>query len=186
MAERCIEQCGDTEKPVDSPCGWNKLLARHRQPPLLLVIAFGFLVRSINYVRDDSLTLDENLLALNIVYRPLGRLLHPLRFEQSAPPLFLWAQRLTINALGVSERALRLIPLIAGVVLIYGKLAMSLGNIEVAGFTAALMAVSPCTIQYSTQAKQYSLDPTVSVLLVILTLTVIKKPEFQRWLILFC
>jgi hypothetical protein len=64
------------------------------------------------------------------------------------------------------------------------KLAIRFGNIHIAALTSALVAVSPSMVQYSTEAKQYGIDPIVSVLLLILTLRVAEKPDSKQWLIL--
>src|SRR5207244_11823416 len=59
-----------------------------------------------------SLWLDEALLALNIVRRPLSGMFRPLDYNQGAPVGFLLLEKLVTHAFGNGELSLRLIPLI--------------------------------------------------------------------------
>src|SRR5262249_36027283 len=82
---------------------------------LVLVVALsaGALFRLIPYVERPSLSLDESRLALNVGARSFAGLLQPLAYDQSAPPGFLWAEKLAMLLAGANEYALRAVPLIA-------------------------------------------------------------------------
>src|SRR5690242_461144 len=78
------------------------------------IIAFGLLLRIRAYLFNRSLWIDEAELALNIVRRSLGGLMRPLDHSQAAPAGFLAAERGAVVAFGGGERALRLVPFLAG------------------------------------------------------------------------
>src|SRR5689334_23171439 len=79
-------------------------------------VLFGALVRLVQYASNRSLWSDEAMLALNIVDRSYLELLKPLDYNQAAPPLFLWLEKLAVQLLGNNEYALRLVPLTAGLI----------------------------------------------------------------------
>jgi hypothetical protein len=81
-----------------------------------IVIAFGIVIRITQFFYNRSLTEGEAALALNIVERSYLNLLKPLDYFQAAPVGFLFIERCAVNVLGTSEYALRLFPLIAGIV----------------------------------------------------------------------
>src|SRR5947209_20397995 len=86
--------------------------------PLLprLILGFGITVRCVQYLANRSLWLDESFLALNIVHRTFLQLLQPLDYEQGAPLAFLMVERAAVQLFGNSEYALRLFPLVSGIV----------------------------------------------------------------------
>ena len=57
-------------------------------------LALGVAVRAVDYLNCRSLGLDEARLAVNVASRSFLGLLQPLDLDQSAPPLFLWGERL--------------------------------------------------------------------------------------------
>ena len=73
-------------------------------------LALGIAVRAVDFLNCRSLGLDEARLAVNVASRPLLQLLRPLDLDQSAPPLFLWGERLVFQLFGRSDCALRLLP----------------------------------------------------------------------------
>ena len=68
------------------------------------------------YAENRSLWYDEAALALNITSRGFVELVAPLDYLQTAPPMFLWAERLIVILFGANDWTLRLVPLGAGVV----------------------------------------------------------------------
>src|SRR5207249_2944193 len=86
--------------------------------PLLprLILGFGVIVRCVQYLANRSLWLDESMLALNITHRTFTQLLQPLDYDQGAPFAFLIIERAFVQLLGNSEYALRLFPLLAGII----------------------------------------------------------------------
>ncbi len=134
---------------------------------LILIAAFtaGALFRLVPYFLRPSLWLDEARLALNIGGKSFASLLGPLAYDQSAPPLFLWIEKLAMIVGGPNEYALRALPLLAGLitpVLTYFLAVRITGKTE-AGLAAGLTALSPSLVQYSIQLKPYETDAMVCV-----------------------
>jgi hypothetical protein len=136
-----------------------------------IVIGLGTLVRCRIYFACRALWADEGLLAMNVLRRPLWKLIsEPLDYQQAAPPGFLLLQKWIVNTLGSSEYALRLLPLLSGIatmVLVYllsRKLATGLPVL----LSVALVAFSKGLIEYSVQFKQYETDTTITLLVLLL------------------
>src|SRR5689334_4796436 len=114
-------------------------------------VGLGCLLRVLEYLLNRSLWLDEAYLALNILHRPWAGLLRPLDNHQGAPIIFLLLEKLASLRLGSSEYALRLLPLLAGIVsmLLFYKLAgKAISGIAVP-IALGLFAISPSLIYYS-------------------------------------
>src|SRR5512144_903664 len=112
--------------------------------PLLLILA-GIGVRLVPMLANRSLWLDEAMLALNIVTRPLADLLRPLDYAQGAPLGFLLLEKLSVTLFGPNEPALRLVPLLAalGALPLFHHLACRCLPRREALIALALFAVSP-------------------------------------------
>ena len=140
--------------------------------PALFVgaLALGIAVRAVDFLNCRSLGLDEARLAVNVASRSLLGLLRPLDLDQSAPPLFLWGERLIFLLLGHSDCGLRLLPVLAGTaagLLMYPLAARFLE--ETGARLAALLAMfSPLMITYSNAVKQYSVELLAAVVLLLL------------------
>jgi hypothetical protein len=137
---------------------------------LLGAIALGIAVRAVDFLNCRSLGLDEARLAVNIASRSWLQLLRPLDMDQTAPPLFLWGERLLFELLGRSDCALRLLPVLAGtaaVVLMYPLARRFLDEGE-AWLATALGIFCPLLITYSNAVKQYSVELLAAVLLLLL------------------
>ena len=74
----------------------------------------GSALRIAPFLIDRSLWLDEAKLALNVLERSPAQLFAPLDYDQAAPVGFLLLEKRAVMAFGEGERALRLVPLIAG------------------------------------------------------------------------
>jgi len=142
---------------------------------LLLVAAYtaGILYRIVPYARRPSLWLDEACLALGIAGRSFAGLLRPLDYDQAAPPLFLWAEKLAMLVGGANEYALRALPLIAGLLVptLTYALAVRIVQWREAMLAAALAALSPLLVQYSVQLKPYEIDALVCLTLLTMFLS---------------
>jgi hypothetical protein len=133
-------------------------------------LALGVAIRAADFLRCRSLGLDEARLAINVASRPLLQLLRPLDLDQSAPPLFLWGERLVFRLLGHSDCALRLVPVAAGIaaaMLMYPLARRFLDDAE-ARLAAIIGVFSPLLITYSNVVKQYSFELLIAVLLLLL------------------
>lgn len=137
--------------------------------------ALGAALRLWQYGAGTSLWADEANLALNMVERPIGRLLGPLDYRQVAPPGWLLLEGLTIRLFGEGEHALRLIPLLGSLAALplgwhvsRRALAPGLGPPLALG----LLATGIPFIFHGAQVKPYSTDVALSLLLLALAMAV--------------
>jgi len=84
-----------------------------------IVITVGIVLRVAQFLYNRSLTEGEAALALNIIERSYMDLLKPLDYFQAAPVGFLIIQKYAANVLGATEYALRLFPLVAGIIALF-------------------------------------------------------------------
>ena len=137
------------------------------------ILAFGALLRTIQYGARGSMWVDELAVAINVSERGLGQLLfRPLDLRQVAPPGFLLLEKLGTELLGAGEAGLRLYPWLASLasLFLFWRVAarFASGAAQVAGLLA--FAASPSLVWYAGTAKQYSGDVAVTLLLVLLAL----------------
>lgn len=151
--------------------GWSRAA-------LLATLALGIAARMTQYLGNRSLWLDEAYLALNIMGRDFSGLLRPLDNHQIAPPLFLWAVKLTVSLWGDGEFALRLVPLIGGILaplFFYPLARRALGPLG-AWLATALLAWSQPLIYYASEVKPYATDALTAVAACSLALPLIERP----------
>jgi hypothetical protein len=131
------------------------------------LIALGAALQLLRYCNGRSLWLDESLLALNVAHRSLWGLFDPLDYHQGAPLGFLALQKLATTLVGHSELALRTVPLIAALLslFLFVRVARLYLQDQAVPIAVALFALSPALIRYSSEAKQYSSDVAVTLLL---------------------
>lgn len=151
------------------------------------LLLLGFILRLRQYLTGRSLWLDEAMLALNIVNRDFAGLLQPLDYDQGAPIGFLLVEKIANLMLGDHEFVLRLFPFVAGVAslgLFYLLLRRTTsGPGLLTGL--ALFAAGPALIYYSSEVKQYVVDVTVTIGLLLIALPLFeKRPEKQHYIIL--
>lgn len=134
------------------------------------VLFCGFILRTMQYSFNRSLWLDESILALNIVNRTFYGLTKPLEYNQGAPLLFLFAQKLVISVFGNSDYALRAFPYFASIISLV--LVYYVANVYAKGIgraaIAALFSFNSWLIYYSSECKQYSSDVMVALLILYL------------------
>jgi hypothetical protein len=132
-----------------------------------IVIGFGVLLRLSQYWFDRSLWLDEAYLALNITGRSVSELLKPLDYNQGAPVGFLIVERLLVEAYGGTEYVLRFFPLVSGVaaLFLFYQVASAFITPKAVPIALGLFAFSDPLIYYSSEAKQYSTDVAIGLLL---------------------
>lgn len=132
-----------------------------------IVICWGIILRLTQYLSNRSLWFDEATLVQSIVNRSFSGLLKPLDYGQGAPVGFLMLERSAVQAFGSSEYALRLFPLLCGIIALFffyrlAKLAVTPKAIPIA---LGLFAISGPLIYYSSEVKQYSSDVAIAILL---------------------
>jgi hypothetical protein len=147
----------------------------------LLLVGFGMVVRIRQYVFNRSLWLDEGMIAGNILNRSYRELLYPLADHQGAPVGWLWLQRTMVLVFGDGERALRLVPLVAGIAVLLVALQVARALLpSLVPAAVAFVAVSPYLIRYSNEAKQYETDVLAGLALLALSLPLVVGPLDRR------
>lgn len=139
-------------------------------------VALGIVFRLRQYVYDRSLWLDECLLVINIIHRSPAELLKPLSHGQAAPIGFLLLEKMVVDHLGSSEMALRLVPFLSGVVslFVFAAVAQRLLKAKEVPIAVGLFALSGGLIYYSSEAKQYSTDVAVVLVLYLLAVSLLE------------
>ncbi|HUQ83517.1 MAG TPA: glycosyltransferase family 39 protein [Gemmatimonadaceae bacterium] len=151
----------------------------------LFAIVVGIVLRVIEFARDRPLWLDEAMLGLNIASRSFRELARPLDYDQSAPLLYLWLERIAVSVGGVTEPMLRLFPFIAGVALVpmVWIVARRLAGAAAATLTTVLVALSVSLVAFGAEGKQYGVDPLATVLVISLATRVVARSNDSRsWL----
>ena len=131
-----------------------------------IFIGWGLALRLIQFFSGRSLWADEAKISLNILNRSYAELTQVLDYNQVAPIGFLWIEKLATQLLGPNEFALRLFPLISGIIslfLIYYLAKRYLHPIAIP-ISVAFFACHRELIYYSSEIKQYSSDVGIGLL----------------------
>lgn len=173
-----------TTAPQTSPPRWRTVA------PVLFVVACvaaGFALRGFCYARNQSLWIDEAMLALNVVYRTPAELLRPLDLNQGAPVGYLLLSKYVVKAFGPGELALRLVSLVASVagLAVFVPLAYRMLPAAAARLAVCLFALAPYLVGYSAEFKQYELDATLAVVLMAVGLPVWRNEAGRGRLVAF-
>ena len=149
----------------------------------LLIVAIGIGLRIARFAQPRPLWLDEVMIALNVLTKSPHQLLFPLDYYQISPPGFLLGEWLVGQLGGTGEKALRLLPLIAGIaaLILFARLARRILEPGTALLATALAALSPLLIYYSAEVKSYGFDWLAAVLVMHATLTVLEGVSRQAW-----
>lgn len=131
------------------------------------LILLGVLFRVIQYLSARPLWVDEAMLVMNLVSRPISGLFRPLDYEQQAPIGFLLIEKILIIFFGNDELVLRLFPLAASIASL-GAMAMLVLDIMPPPFaflSLLFFSFSAPLIYYASEVKPYALDLTIGVFL---------------------
>ncbi len=137
-----------------------------RWPLLAGIIAAGVLLRLALYFQDCSLTYDEARLAENVLTQSFGDIVRGGTSSlQAVPGGFLVLEKAATLVFGASERALRLVPLAAGVlsVILFWRLAERTLSRAAALVALLLFAINVSFVEAAAQARPYSLDVLISL-----------------------
>ena len=147
-----------------------------------IILLLGFILRLKQFLIGRSLWLDEAMLALNIVNRSFAGLLKPLDYDQGAPIGFLLVEKSMNLLFGDHELVFRFIPFVVGVTAPYlFYLLLRHTNSEIGLLTGlALFAVCPELIYYSSEMKQYIVDVTVAITLLLLAMPILERRAVKR------
>ena len=120
---------------------------------------------------NGPIWLDEAMLSLGVIHRPLGAvLLSPLPYGQITPPGFLLAQWISVSLLGTSGRVLRLMPLLASLASLplFTQLARRvLRDDRLVVAAVWLFACNRALVTYAAEAKPYAWDVTIAIALML-------------------
>ena len=143
----------------------------------LYIISIGVLIRLSQYLCNKSLWLDEAALSLNIINRSFSGLLGGLDYNQIAPIGFLFVQKAMTLLFGTSEYALRLFPLVSGVLslILFYHVAKSILKREAVPIALAFFALSWSLVYFSVEVKQYSSDVMLTLLFFLVFLCAQKR-----------
>jgi hypothetical protein len=146
-----------------------------------LVVA-GVLARLLRYVACFPLREGEDYVAATLVTRSLADLHRPLGYETVCPVGFLWLEGLVVRVVGISEYALRLVPLLFGIgaLLLFARITRRTLAGPAGVFAIGFLAVAYQSIRQSAEAKHYTLDLFFAVLMVGLTLGLLSAPLERR------
>ncbi len=141
------------------------------------LLAYGVLTRLLQYLSNRSIWFDESLLVMNILERGYLELLTPLDNVQAAPPAFLLLVKLLTQLFGHSEYVLRLLPFLAGVtaLFLFVRLVEEVSGHKALPPALALLVTADRVIYYSAEAKQYSVELLVTVIIMLLAVKLYKK-----------
>jgi hypothetical protein len=153
----------------------------------LLVVCAGLFWRTVRYGLAFPLWGDEAYVAVNLLTRDLAGLSRPLEYFQIAPPGFLWVEWLAVRLFGISERALRLVPYLAGMasLLLFWNFCRQVASSRTVLVAVAVMAASFYPVRHSTEVKPYAIDLLVSLLLMSTGWGVVRETwSYRAWLAL--
>ena len=136
---------------------------------LRVAVIAGIVLRLVQYLWRQSYWHDEAYLVLNVTSLTYRQLVGPLPHAQSAPPGFLLAQKALFDMFGSSELVLRLLPLLLGCAAVVLMAILARRVLEPVGaLTAvALFVLSDRLIAHAVEAKQYSGDVFLALVLLL-------------------
>lgn len=154
-----------------------------------ILLFLGALLRVRQYLSGRSLWADEAMLALNIVNRNFAGMFRRLDYDQGAPIGFLLVEKIFTSIVGRGELALRLFPLLVGLISLWLFYLVLKRITNTAGLliALALFAFNPRLIYYSSEVKQYIVDVVVTILLLLIAAPVFSTTPQRKnfaWLAL--
>ena len=157
---------------------------------IAIILIWGIAIRIILFLQNRNLIIDEANIARNLYERGFAHLALPLSYEQYAPPVFMWIEKLFVLLFGFSEYALRVYSLLAGItsLFLFTLVMMEITSFRSAWYPVFLIALSYIFIRYSSEVKQYMPDIMITLAMILLALKtdVQKMPSgkfFIRWLL---
>jgi uncharacterized membrane protein len=138
------------------------------------ILAIGLYLRFYQYFMGGALWEDEAHFALNFMRKGLWDLTMPLDFAQAGPILFLFSVKIVSLIFGYGELTLRAFPLLLAVLtlpLVYFIFLELSGRIVTALFGFLLFSVNLSLIYFSSELKPYSIDVSVYLVLIFLSLS---------------
>jgi len=173
-----------TFTPLDD--GLDSTQSRNIARLTLGLVLLGLLWRTVRYALGFPIWGDEAMLISSLSVRDFGGMIRPLEYSQIAPVGFMWAELATTKVLGLSEWALRLLPWLAGMLSVplfwrfcllkNGKAGQTLNPVETL-LAVAVFAASWFPVRHASEAKPYSTDLLISLVLTSAAWVVYNRPE---------
>ena len=136
----------------------------------LFLLILGIIVRFVIQFVFPAFNGDEISVGNNIKYSGFIELLYPLKFGQSAPPLFLWLQKIIIEILPfsfwINIKVLSFISSILGIILFYVFVKRNSFN-PIFLLLFIILLFNPFIINNSLTVKQYTIDLTGIIFLTV-------------------
>ncbi len=151
-----------------------ELTTRYRQILLFyiyFVITAGISLRIYHYFYNRSLWGDEAFLGINFLVKDFYELTQPLINDQQAPLGFLWSEKFFTILFGAgNEYALRFFPLLCGIgsIPLFYHLCKSYLSDTGTAIAITCFAFASPLVAHSVEAKQYSTELLVTVVLLLL------------------
>ncbi len=155
---------------------------------LFLLIA-GIVLRFVIQFVFPAFNGDEISLGNNIKYSGFIELLYPLNFSQSSPPLYLWLQRFIIQvfpfSFWINIKVLSFISSILGIILFYVFIKRNNFN-SIFLLLFIILLFNPFIINNSLTVKQYTIDLTGIIFLLVYFKTKIFKKYNWVFFLIWC
>ena len=104
---------------IEETSTWKYSKFLNSKRTVLIILLIGLLFRVVPYLSNRSLWRDEAAVSINIVHKSYAELIQPLDMDQKAPVGFLWIEKFFTQVFGNNEFALRLFPLLAGLLSVF-------------------------------------------------------------------
>jgi hypothetical protein len=153
----------------------RRIVARPRFTTLAiwLLVLIGIGGRFLQFWRSDSLMLDECALCLNIGSRGLAGFTRTLGYDQAAPLGFLVLQKTVVASAGMNDVTTRIVPFVFGLLTIALVVLLSLRVFKIEESPSALIlaiglvSLNRSVVEYGAIAKQYSVECSITLLLLL-------------------
>jgi hypothetical protein len=155
---------------------------------MIAFLALGILGRTVRYFARFPLWEDECFVSVNFFRRGYLDLLKPLDYHQVGPYLWLWLQKMAVSLFGFNELSLRLFAFLCSIVslILFYHLVRRLIAGPAQLIAVAFFAVGYPCLRYAAEAKLYPFDLFTSLLLVVLWVQWLRRPDRRQWLIAMC
>lgn len=167
---------------------FQNLIFRSNKLNILLgiFILAGIALRIFHFIYNRSLWMDEVYLSTSLIKYNYYELIHsPLYYEQKAPIGFLLFVKLIVNVFGENEYALRLFPLLSGVlsIFIFVPVCRHFVNKQATVLALGILCLSPALVYHSVEIKQYATELLATLLCLYLFIRFKDKKSFGAMLL---
>jgi hypothetical protein len=151
-----------------------------------VALGLGLFLRIFHYIDNRSLWVDEIYLITSILKMGFVELTTPaLDYQQKAPIGFLWLIKASTLLFGNGEKALRLVPFLAGVASLFVFLPVARFFLKPLGVLVAMgvLALAPPLVYHTVEVKQYGMEMLATVLALYLYTRYQKRFDYSSLLL---